>query len=104
MMLADPIPMVERTYRVLGHDNRAMAGLPMGGIQTFTTARGRLDMFAYIGGFRGSSGGPAGAFDRKTSSEGVFAVAAVFNKKVECCSGNRSWNCRILLRIMQIKL
>jgi enterochelin esterase family protein len=38
MLLTDLIPMIERTYRVLpGDQNRAMAGLSMGGLQTFQT-------------------------------------------------------------------
>jgi enterochelin esterase family protein len=83
MMINDLIPMVEKTYRVLpGRENRAMAGLSMGGMQTFATTLGNLDKFAYIGGFSGSSGG-RGAFDPKTSSNGVFADAAAFNKKVK---------------------
>src|SRR5450756_1586415 len=58
MMFTDLIPMIERTYRAFpGRENRAMAGLSMGGMQTFTTALANLDKFAYIGGFSGSSGG-----------------------------------------------
>lgn len=87
MMLTDLIPMIERTYRVLpGRENRAMAGLSMGGMQTFTTALANLDKFAYIGGFSGSSGGPGregGSFDPKTASGGVYADPAAFNKKVK---------------------
>jgi enterochelin esterase-like enzyme len=83
MMFTDLIPMVEKTYRVApGRENRAMAGLSMGGMQTFTTALGNLDKFAYIGGFSGSAGG-RGGFDPKTASNGVFADAAAFNKKVK---------------------
>jgi len=83
MMLTDLIPMVERTFRVApGRENRAMAGLSMGGMQTFTTALANLDKFAYIGGFSGSSGG-RGGFDPKTSNGGAFADAAAFNKKVK---------------------
>jgi enterochelin esterase family protein len=83
MMLTDLIPMIERTYRALpGRENRAMAGLSMGGMQTFTTVLANLDKFAYIGGFSGSSGG-RGGFDSKTSSNGVFADAAAFNKEVK---------------------
>ena len=59
-----------------------MAGLSMGGAQTFGTALAHLDKFAYIGGFSGSSGG-RGGFDPKTSSGGVFADAAAFNRKVK---------------------
>jgi enterochelin esterase-like enzyme len=83
MMLADLIPMVEKTYRVApGRDNRAMAGLSMGGFQTFTTTLAHLDKFAYIGGFSGSTGG-RGDFDIKTAHGGVFADAAAFNAKVK---------------------
>jgi enterochelin esterase-like enzyme len=85
MMFTDLIPMIEKTYRVLpGRENRAMAGLSMGGMQTFMTALGNLDKFAYIGGFSGSSGGGrGGTFDPKTSNNGVFADAAAFKKKVK---------------------
>ena len=83
MMLTDLIPMVERTFRVApGREMRAMAGLSMGGMQTFTTGLANLDKFAYIGGFSGSSGG-RGEFDQKTSNGGVFADAAAFNRRVK---------------------
>jgi enterochelin esterase family protein len=82
MLLTDLIPMVERAFRVApGRENRAMAGLSMGGMQSFTTALANLDKFAYIGGFSGSSGG-RGGFDPKTSNGGVFADADAFNKQV----------------------
>jgi enterochelin esterase-like enzyme len=83
MMFTDLIPMIEKTYRVLpGRENRAMAGLSMGGFQTFLTTLANLDRFAYIGGFSGSTGGFGGSFDPKTSNNGVFADANAFNKKV----------------------
>ena len=76
--------MVDRTYRVLpGRENRAMAGLSMGGMQTFTTALNNLDRFAYLGGFSGSCGGRGAAFDPKTACSGAFADPAEFNKKVK---------------------
>ena len=82
-MLTDLIPMVERTFRVApGRENRAMAGLSMGGAQTFGTALANLDKFAYLGGFSGSSGG-RGGFDPKTANDGVFADATAFNRKVK---------------------
>ncbi|MGA2329373.1 MAG: alpha/beta hydrolase-fold protein [Bryobacteraceae bacterium] len=84
MMFTDLIPMIERTYRVRpGRENRAMAGLSMGGFQTFLTTLANLDKFAYIGGFSGSTGGFGGQFDPKTSNNGVFADADAFNKKVK---------------------
>jgi enterochelin esterase-like enzyme len=85
MMLTDLIPMIEKTYRVApGRESRAMAGLSMGGMQTFLTALPNLDKFAYIGGFSGSTGSfPGATFDPKTSNGGVFADAEAFNKKVK---------------------
>jgi enterochelin esterase-like enzyme len=83
MMLTDLIPTVERTYRVApGRENRAMAGLSMGGMQSFLTVLSNLDKFTYLGGFSGSSGG-RGGFDPKTSNNGVFADAAAFNKQMK---------------------
>jgi enterochelin esterase family protein len=84
MMLADLMPMVEKTYRVLpGRENRAMAGLSMGGMQTFLTTLTNLDKFAYIGGFSGSCGGRGAAFDSKTACSGAFADPSAFNKKTK---------------------
>jgi enterochelin esterase-like enzyme len=83
MMLTDLVPMVERTYRVApGRENRAMAGLSMGGMQSFQTVLANLDKFAYLGGFSGSSGG-RGGFDPKTSHNGVMADAEEFNRKMK---------------------
>ena len=85
MMFTDLIPMVEKNYRVApGRENRAMAGLSMGGMQTFTTGLQNLDKFAYLGGFSGNCGGfGGGAFDPKTTCGGAFADPAAFNQKVK---------------------
>jgi enterochelin esterase-like enzyme len=78
------IPFVDRTYRTLANrDNRAMAGLSMGGFQTFHITLKHLDLFSHIGGFSGAAGllddrKP----DFKTDFNGAFADAAAFNKKV----------------------
>jgi enterochelin esterase-like enzyme len=74
MMLMDLIPMIEGTYRVLpDRENRAMAGLSMGGAQTLRTALNHLDRFAYLGGFSGNCAGRDTTFDAKTSCGGAFA-------------------------------
>jgi enterochelin esterase family protein len=85
MMFTDLIPMVEKNYRVApGCDNRAMAGLSMGGLQTFTTGLQNLDKFAYLGGLSGNcSGFGGGSFDIKTICGGAFADPAAFNSKVK---------------------
>src|SRR5580700_9584712 len=55
MMLTDLIPKIEKTYGILpGRENRAMAGLSMGEMQTFLTTLSNMDKFTYIGGFSGS--------------------------------------------------
>jgi enterochelin esterase family protein len=83
MMFADLIPTVEKNYRVApGRENRAMAGLSMGGMQTFTTGLQNLDKFAYLGGFSGNCGF-GGTFDPKTTCGGAFADPAVINKKLK---------------------
>ena len=87
MMFTDLVPMIERTYRVRpGKDNRAMAGLSMGGAQTFATTLTNLDKFAYIGGFSGNCGGFGRgneAPDMKTICGGAFADPAAFNSKIK---------------------
>ena len=85
VFIQELIPMIDRTYRTLAtRENRAMAGLSMGGGQTFAITLDNLDKFAYIGGFSGAGGGMGGApFDVKTAHNGVFADAAAFNKKMK---------------------
>jgi enterochelin esterase-like enzyme len=78
------IPFVDKTYRtVANRDNRAMAGLSMGGFQTFHVTLNNLDLFSHIGGFSGA----AGLLDNrepdfKTDFNGVMADPAAFGKKV----------------------
>lgn len=51
-LLTGIIPHVESTYRVLAsRENRAIAGLSMGGAETLRTAPSNLDRFAWIGVF-----------------------------------------------------
>ena len=87
MMFTDLVPMIERTYRVRpGKQNRAMAGLSMGGAQTFATTLTNLDKFAYIGGFSGNCGGFGrgnDAPDMTTICGGAFADPAAFNAQGE---------------------
>src|ERR671938_1457050 len=52
------IPFVDKTFRTIpDRDHRAMAGLSMGGMQTFQITLNHLDLFSYIGGFSGGGGG-----------------------------------------------
>lgn len=80
------VPYIDSTFRtVADRDHRAMAGLSMGGMQTFQVTLDHLDMFSYIGGFSGAGGmlvlGDR-KLDPKTDYNGVFADPAAFSKKV----------------------
>jgi enterochelin esterase-like enzyme len=85
VMVKDLIPMIDATYRTIAdRDHRAMAGLSMGGMQTFQITLKHLDLFSHIGGFSGAGGGfGGGTFDPKTAHGGVMADADEFNKKVK---------------------
>jgi enterochelin esterase-like enzyme len=96
-MVNDLIPWVDSHFRTLADkDNRAMAGLSMGGMQTAAVTMANLDKFANIGLFSGGTasgrgaaapgGAPAtapAALDLKTIYNGQMAVPAEFNKKVK---------------------
>lgn len=78
------VPFVDKNFRTLTDRNhRAMAGLSMGGMQTFQVTLNHLDMFSYIGGF---SGAPFFFGDQKfnaqTSFNGAFADPVLFAKRV----------------------
>ncbi|HYQ57230.1 MAG TPA: alpha/beta hydrolase-fold protein, partial [Draconibacterium sp.] len=54
MLLKDVIPNVDASYRTIADKNhRAMAGLSMGGMQTFTIGFKNLHAFTYLGFFSG---------------------------------------------------
>lgn len=79
------IPYIDSTFRTLSdRDHRAMAGLSMGGMQTFQITLNHLDLFSYIGGFSGAGGMllMGRSLDPKTDYNGVFADSAGFAKKV----------------------
>ena len=96
MMVTDLIPMVEKTYRVLpGRENRAMAGLSMGGMQTFLTTLANLDRFAYIGGFSGSTGAGAASIRRPPATE-CSPMRTPSTRRSSCSSwGSAPWKARV---------
>jgi len=83
VLVKDVIPTIDKMFRTISdRDHRAMAGLSMGGFQTFQTSMTNLDKFAYVGGFSGA------AFldpdtDITKAFDGVWADADAFNKKVK---------------------
>jgi enterochelin esterase-like enzyme len=80
----DLIPFIDSAYRTIpNRENRALAGLSMGGFQAFQIGLRHLDLFSHLGGFSGAGGGfGGGAFDPKTAHDGVMADAEAFNRKV----------------------
>jgi enterochelin esterase-like enzyme len=80
------IPYIDATFRTMAdRDHRAMAGLSMGGMQTFQVTLNHLDRFSYIGGFSGAASSLVfedRKLDPKTDYNGVFADPAAFAKKV----------------------
>lgn len=77
------IPFVDATFRTIAdRDHRAMAGLSMGGFQTFHITLNRLDLFSHIGGFSGAGGLTGRALDPKSDFNGVFADPKAFATRV----------------------
>jgi enterochelin esterase family protein len=67
------IPWIDATYRVeRGREKRAIAGLSMGGGQSFQVGFGHLDLFSAIGMFSAAGGGDlAGRFKQQLASPEV---------------------------------
>ena len=80
------IPFVDSHFRTLtDRDHRAMAGLSMGGMQTFQVTFDHLELFSYIGGFSGAAGPMVlgnEKLDPKTAFHGALADPAAFAKRV----------------------
>lgn len=78
------IPYIDTTFRTIpDREHRAMAGLSMGGMQTFHITLNNLDLFSYIGGFSGAAmPGADRPFDPKVDYNGAFADADAFAEKV----------------------
>ncbi|WP_233268779.1 alpha/beta hydrolase-fold protein [Mucilaginibacter lacusdianchii] len=83
VLVKEIFPTIDRTFRTLPDRNhRAMAGLSMGGFQTFQTTMTNLDKFAYVGGFSGASFIQPDA-DITKMYNGVWADANKFNKQMK---------------------
>ena len=72
----DVVPFIEKSYRVLtDKDNRAVAGLSMGGGHTVTVTLTNPDMFGYIGVFSGAA---------RNANAGDFDALAAAKPKLYC--------------------
>ncbi|HEX5482352.1 MAG TPA: alpha/beta hydrolase-fold protein, partial [Terriglobia bacterium] len=66
-LFTEVMPRVEKTYRVLtGRNDRAIAGLSMGGAESLYTGLNALDRFAWVGSF--SAGGLGADYDTEFPS------------------------------------
>jgi enterochelin esterase family protein len=86
-LLKNIVPYVEQHYRVLAtRENRAIAGLSMGGAETLRVAPSNLDRFAYIGVFSmglqtGPNAGVNSDFEERNAK--FLADPAATNKLVK---------------------
>ncbi|NLX24394.1 MAG: esterase [Lentisphaerae bacterium] len=79
-MVTELIPMIDSTYRTIAdRDHRGMAGLSLGGTQTFQTTQANLDQFAWIAAFSSPFQFP----DVKTGYNGLMADPEAFAKQVK---------------------
>ncbi len=85
-LLKEVVPFVEKNYRVkAGPENRALAGLSMGGGQTLRVAITHPDEFAYVGIWSaGLFGGNAAEFEKQ--NEAFFKAADKVNQTVKLFS------------------
>jgi enterochelin esterase family protein len=84
-LLKDIVPVVEKTFRVqTGRDNRAIAGLSMGGGQTLRVATTHPDQFAYVAVWSAGIGAKAENFEKTNAA--YLGKAAEVNKVVKLFS------------------
>jgi enterochelin esterase-like enzyme len=80
VMIADLIPTIDASFRTLtDRENRAMAGLSLGGTQTYQITQANLDKFASIGIFSAPFGFPG----VETGYNGLLLKPAEFNEQVK---------------------
>ena len=79
VLIEDIIPMIDSTYRTIpDRQHRAMAGLSLGGTQTWQITQSHLDTFSYIGSFSAPFGFPT----VPDGFNGLFGDPAAFAKQV----------------------
>lgn len=84
LFVRDLIPYVDSTFRTLSdRDHRALAGLSMGGMQTYALGLDHTEAFSYLGGFSGGAGAfSTGPIAIKTFHNGLMADPEAFNARM----------------------
>jgi enterochelin esterase-like enzyme len=84
-LLQDVVPQVEKHFRVRsGAENRALAGLSMGGGQTLSVVTSHPDQFGYVGVWSAAVFGNAGDYEKSHAT--FFDSADKVNKTVKLFS------------------
>lgn len=79
-IITDLIPTIDEQFRTISNrEHRAIAGLSLGGTQTYQISQANLDKFANIGVFSAPFGFPG----VETGYNGLLAKPAEFNKQVK---------------------
>ena len=79
-IITDVIPMVDANYRTIAdREHRAMAGLSLGGTQTYQITQANLDKFSHIGIFSAPFGFPG----VETGYNGLLKKPAEFARQVK---------------------
>jgi enterochelin esterase-like enzyme len=77
MLIQDVIPDIDAKFRTIpDRDHRAMAGLSMGGMQTFQIGLTHLDVFSHLGMFSGTPQGASKPLDD------ILAQGVALNKRL----------------------
>jgi enterochelin esterase-like enzyme len=78
VLIKESIPEVDANFRTIANrDHRALAGLSMGGMQTFQIGTTHTDLFSYLGVFSGTPMAQA-----QSQVDAVVLQGAAFNKKL----------------------
>ncbi|MDR0692075.1 MAG: esterase [Prevotellaceae bacterium] len=80
LLVKEIVPMIDASFRTKPtRENRAMAGLSMGGMHTYQVVMNNQDKFASLGAFSGGGAGPVEQIDMLY--DGIFANPQNFNKQ-----------------------
>jgi enterochelin esterase-like enzyme len=94
-LLKDIIPFVEARYPVLAdREHRALAGLSMGGAQSFSVGLKHLDQFAWIGGFSAPIRGrlPAALNDPEAAAKQIRLLWVSCGEADSLFEGNKAFH------------